>query len=327
MLSIGKIRLNNPVIQAALSGYSDRAMRVLARKFGCELTFSGVILDTSACYEPLLKKPNYIIKDDEHPIGAQILGTEPEKMAAAAKNLCRVGYDIIDLNFGCPVPKVTLKGRGGALLQQPWRIMEIFDRVREAVNCPVMIKLRSGVDNSEPSREDFWELCAKAAKQGIDGLIVHGRTVEQGFKKTADWQIIKELKEKFPKITIIGSGDLFEPADIVNKFRSSGADGVAIARGAIGRPWIFAQVRDVLEGKPEIFQPTIEQQGKIILEHFEMLKEIYDMRKCIGYFRKFLSQYSKSHTHTKKVRKELIIIQTEEELKQAIKKWYNLDEQ
>ncbi len=325
MLKIGNIKLDNPVIQAALSGYSDRAMRVLARKFGCELTFSGVILDSSACYEPLFEKPNYIIRDDEHPIGAQLLGTKPEKMAQAAKNLCRVGYDIIDLNFGCPVPKVIQKGRGGAMLQQPWRIMEIFGRVREAVSCPVMMKLRIGMDSSECSREDFWELCTKAANQGVDGLIVHGRTVEQRFRKTADWQIIKELKEKLPETTIIGSGDLFEPADIANKFRSSGADGVAIARGAIGRPWIFAQVRDVLEGKTEIFQPSIELQGKVILEHFEMLKELYDMRKCIGYFRKFMSQYSKSHTYIRKVRREFMLIKTEDALKQAIRKWYHLD--
>ncbi|MBN1788184.1 MAG: tRNA-dihydrouridine synthase [Sedimentisphaerales bacterium] len=326
MLSIGNIKLKNPIIQAALSGYSDRAMRVLARKFGCELTFSGVMLDSSACYEPLFKKPNYIIKDDEHPIGAQILGTNPETMATAAKNLHRVGYDIIDLNFGCPVPKVILKGRGGTLLQQPWKIMEIFNKVRDTVDCPVMMKLRIGMDNSEASREDFWDLCAKAAKQGVDGLIVHGRTVEQRYRQAANWQIIKELKKKFSRMTIIGSGDLFEPADIVDKFRSSGADGVAIARGAIGRPWIYAQIKDVLEGKKEIFQPGIKLQGQVVMQHFEILTELYDMRKCIGYFRKFMSQYSKSHTHIRKVRREFMTIKTEKALRQAIVKWYSLDE-
>ena len=111
--------MNTPVIQASLSGYSDRAMRVLARKFGCELTFSGVILDSSASYKPLFEKPNYILKDDEHPIGAQLLGTDPEKMAKAAENLQRVGYDLIDLNFACPAPKVVKKARGGALLAEP----------------------------------------------------------------------------------------------------------------------------------------------------------------------------------------------------------------
>jgi tRNA-dihydrouridine synthase B len=154
---------------------------------------------------------------------------------------------------------------------------------------------------------------------------VHGRSVEQRFKGDADWKIVKQLKEKFPKTTVIGSGDLFEPSDIVNKLKTSGADGVAIARGAIGRPWIFRQIRDVLEGKPEIFAPDIQQQGQIILEHFEMLKELYDIKKCIWHFRKFLTKYSRSHTNIRRVSKELIAAQNEDQLKQTIKKLYYLD--
>lgn len=302
------------------------AMRVLARKFGCELTFSGIILDSSASYKPLFEKPNYILKDNEHPIGAQLLGSSPEKMAKAAENLCRVGYDVIDLNFACPAPKVVKKARGGALLAEPENTIEIFKRVRDAVNCPVVMKLRKGVRDDEESIRKFWQICTEAVECGVDGLIVHGRSVEQRFKGAADWKIIKQLKEKFPKTTIIGSGDLFEPADIVNKLKTSGANGVAIARGAIGKPWIFRQTKDVLEGKQQIFQPDIQEQGRIILEHFEMLKELYDIKKRIWYFRKFLVQYSKSHPQIRKVRKELIAAQNEMELKQATKKWYNLDE-
>ncbi|MCX5633600.1 MAG: tRNA-dihydrouridine synthase family protein [Phycisphaerae bacterium] len=324
MLTIGNIKLKYPFIQAALSGYSDRAMRVLAKKFGCELTFSGVILDSSASYKPLFEKPNYILKDDEHPIGAQLLGTEPEKMAKAAQDLCRVGYDLIDLNFACPAPKVVRKARGGALLAEPKTVIEIFKQVRDSVKCPVIMKLRRGFDDSEESARKFRQICDEAVEYGVDGLIVHGRSVEQRFKGTADWNIIKQLKEKFPKTTIIGSGDLFEPVDIVEKLKTSGADGAAIARGAIGKPWIFRQIIDVLEGRTEIFHPDIEQQGQIILEHFEMLKELYDIKKCIWYFRKFLTKYSKSHLRIKKVSKELITAQTEDQLKQTIKKWYNL---
>ena len=325
MLKIGNIKLDVPVIQASLSGYSDRAMRVLAREFGCELTFSGVILDSSASYEPLFEKPNYILRDDEHPIGAQLLGTDPQKMAKAAENLQRIGYDLIDLNFACPAPKVVRKARGGAMLNEPEKIIEIFKCIKDTIKCPVVMKLRKGVDDSEESIQKFWQICNEAVEYGVDGLIVHGRSVEQRFKGTADWDIIKQLKQKFPKITIIGSGDLFEPADIVNKLRSSGADGVAIARGAIGRPWIFRQIRDVLDGKQQIFQPDIQEQGQIILEHFEMLKELYDIKKCIWYFRKFLIKYSRSHTNIRKVGKELIAAQNEDQLKHAIKKWYNLD--
>lgn len=326
MLTIGNIKLNNPFIQAPLAGYSDRAMRVLARRFGCELTFSGVILDTSASYKPLFKKKNYIIKDDEHPIGAQLLGAEAETMAAAAKNMRNVGYDVIDLNFACPARKVVKKARGGSLLDFPKTVLEIFKRVRgETTDCPVTMKLRIGIDNSDESKENFWEICEGAAGGGVDAITVHGRSVEQLFKKTADWEIIKQLKDKFPNTVIIGSGDLFDPVDCVNKLKASGADGLAIARGAIGKPWIFRQITDVLEGKEEIFQPDIKEQGRIILEHFEMLKELYETRKCIWYFRKFLAQYCKTLKNIKKTRVQLVAAQTEDELKQIIKQLYELD--
>lgn len=324
MLTIGNIKLKYPFLQASLSGYSDRAMRVLARRFGCELTFSGVILDSSASYKPLFEKPNYILRDDEHPIGAQLLGSEPEKMAEAAENLLRVGYDLIDLNFACPAPKVVKKARGGALLAEPKRVIEIFRWVRDAVKCPVIVKLRKGVGGDEESVQNFWQICQQAVAYGVDALIVHGRSVKQRFKGAADWNIVKQLKGQFPETVIIGSGDLFEPVDIVNKLRLSGVDGVAIARGAIGRPWIFRQVIDVLEGKTEIFQPDIGQQGRIILEHFAMLKELYDVKKRIWYFRKFLTKYSKNHTNIKRTSKELIAAKTEDELKRKIKELYNL---
>lgn len=318
MLTIGNLKLNYPFIQAALSGYSDRAMRVLARKFGCELTFSGVILDSSASYKPLFEKPNFILKDDEHPIGAQLLGTDPQKVAKAAQDLCKIGYDLIDLNFACPAPKVVKKARGGALLAEPKIVIEIFKAVRDAVKCPVIMKLRKGFNTREESLQKFWQICEEAVRFGVDGLIVHGRTVQQRFKAKADWNTIKQLKEKYPKITIIGSGDLFKPADIIEKLKSSGADGVAIARGAIGKPWIFRQVKDLLDGKKEIYEPDVKQQGKIILEHFEMLKELYDMKKCIWYFRKFLVKYAKNHPEPSKVSREFIAAQTEERLREIV---------
>ncbi|MGA2915563.1 MAG: tRNA-dihydrouridine synthase [Sedimentisphaerales bacterium] len=322
MLTIGNIKLKYPFIQASLSGYSDRAMRVLARKFGCELTFSGVILDSSASYKPLFEKPNYILKDDEHPIGAQLLGTNPQKMAKAAQDLLQAGYDLIDINFACPAPKVVKKARGGALLAEPKTVIQIFKQVRDAVQCPVIMKLRKGFDDSVESARKFWQICDEAVEYGVDGLIVHGRSVEQRFKGKADWNIIKQLKEKFPKTIVLGSGDLFKPVDIVKKLCSSGADGVAIARGAIGKPWLFRQIKDLLDRKTEIYEPGVKEQGRIILEHFEMLKELYDIKKCIWYFRKFLVKYSKSHPDCGKVSKELIAAQTEEQLRQTIKKWY-----
>jgi nifR3 family TIM-barrel protein len=324
-VQIGNIKLNTPILQASLSGYSDRAMRTLARRFGCELTFSGVLLDTSACYKPLLKKDFHRIRDNEHPIGGQLLGTDAKIMAQAAGNLCSAGYDVIDLNFACPAPKVLRRGRGGAMLDKPRQILEIFRAVRGAVNCPVMMKLRIGVDDSEAAREDFLQICADAIAEGVDALIVHGRTASQYFRGKADWNVITELKKQYPQTVIIGSGDLFEAHEIVGRIKTSGIDGAAIARGAIGKPWIFRQIKEVLEGKEKIYEPDIEEQGRIILEHFGLLKELYEARKCVWYFRKFLSHYGRSHEQSGKVRRELVTAKDEAALRDTIKKWYGVE--
>ncbi len=323
-MQIGSIKFKRPMLQAALSGYTDRAMRMLARRFGCELTFSGVMLDKSACHKSVLRMKNYQILDDEHPIGGQLLGTDPKIMAQAAQNFVNQGYDVIDLNFACPAPKVLRRGRGGAMLDNPRLIIEIFRGVRDAVKIPLMMKLRIGIDESEAAREDFWRICEEAITGGIDALIVHGRTTSQYFRGKADWSVLAELKKKYPQATIIGSGDLFEAADIIEKKKTACVDGVAIARGAIGKPWLFRQITDLLDGKEEIFKPDTTEQGRIILDHLNMLAELYEPKKRVWYFRKFLAHYSKAHTGGRKLKMELVTAHDEDQLRTAIKKWYDV---
>ena len=322
MLKLGNINLEVPFFQAPLSGYSDRAMRSLARQFGCPLTFSGVLLDKSACYKPLFKKPNYVIKDFEHPIGGQILGTDPETMASAAKNLRQAGYDIVDLNFACPAPKVLRRGRGGAMLNSPAKVIEIYKHVRAAIDCPLLVKLRSGLDDSSQSRENFWQICEQLGGEDVDALIVHGRSAAQLYRGQANWDIPAELKRKLPRTTIIGSGDLFEAHDVVNKLKTSGIDGVVIARGAIGNPWLFRQINDVLAGADEVYKPDLAEQGAVILQHFELLRELYDAGKSVRYFRKFLANYSKSHPQQKKVKLDFVGCKNEEQLRKIVMNWY-----
>ncbi|MBN1804742.1 MAG: tRNA-dihydrouridine synthase family protein, partial [Sedimentisphaerales bacterium] len=155
MLKIGSLILKVPFIQAPLSGYSDYAMRRLGLDFGVPLTFSGVMLAKSAAHPKLLRNPAFRPHDDEHPVGAQILGNDPATMAKAARALEDAGYDLIDLNFACPVPKVVRRQRGGYLLKEPEMVMEIFNRVREVVTCPVTMKLRTGFDSSMESYDNF----------------------------------------------------------------------------------------------------------------------------------------------------------------------------
>jgi len=321
-LKLGDVSLEVPFFLSPLSGYTDLPMRLLARQHGIRLAYSGMILDKSTFHGKVLERPNFVISDQEHPVGAQLLGTDPKTMAQAARNLHEYGYDLIDLNFACPAPKVVAKKRGGYLLTQPAVVMDIFRRTRDAVSCPVTMKLRIGFDHRPTSRGNFWWICEQAVAEGIDALVVHGRTVQQQYRGQADWQILAELKERFPQTTIIGSGDLFDADIIVQKLITSGLDGVALARGAIGNPWIYREIEAILQGKAKPPPPSLAEQGQVLLRHFEMVLDLYPARKAVILFRKYCVKYTKRHPQRKKVLHDLIFAQTVDQVKDAIGCWY-----
>jgi tRNA-dihydrouridine synthase B len=321
VIKIGNIELDVPFFQASLAGYSDRVMRDLARKFGAPLTFAGVIIDTSAAHPIIIKKPAFNTAKDVHPIGGQIVGTDPVKMVKGAKSLVNAGHDIIDLNFACPARKVLRRGRGGTMLKHPDRVIEIYRRVREAVTQPVTMKLRIGYDESEESKEGFWQIVETAAADGIAAMIIHGRTVAQYYRGKADWTVVAEVKRRFPQITIIGSGDIFTPEIIVERLKS-GIDGVTVARGAIGNPWIFSQTRALLAGKEKPPEPDIEEQREIMAKHFEDVLELHGKQKGVGYFRKFSARYSRLHPNRKAVHAEMLVATDADAVRAIIKNWY-----
>jgi nifR3 family TIM-barrel protein len=322
MLALGDITLEIPFFQAPLSGYSDYAMRRIALDFKAPLTFAGVMLAKSAANPRVLKLPAFKPRDNEHPVGAQILGSDPQVMAQAAEELVNVGYDLIDLNFACPAPKVLRRQRGGFLLNQPDRAIEIYRRVRDAVSCPVLIKLRIGFRNNTESRDNFWKIVTDATDNGVDAMVIHGRSVLQKFSGRADWEILAEVKRRFPKATIIGSGDLFCPQTAAELMQEAEIDGLCIARGAIGNPWIFSHLRAILKGKtlPEL--PNLDQQARTILKHFELVSGLYPHKKAVRYFRKFIVGYCKLHPQRKKVQKALLAAVDKTQLLAAIKQWY-----
>ena len=322
MLKLGNLVLNVPFVQAPISGYSDYAMRRLALDFGAPLTFAGVMLAKSAASAKMLRKRIFHPFDDEHPVGAQILGNDPETMAKAAKALQDAGYDIIDLNFACPAPKVLRRQRGGWLLRDPETVMQIYSRVREAVTCPVTMKLRRGYGKGNQSYDNYYAIVSEASRQGVDALTIHGRTVLQGFTGEVDWDLLAETKRQFPETTIIGSGDLFEPQAIVERLRDSKLDGVLIARGAIGNPWIYSGLNAVLAGKPVPGPPTLAEQAEVMQKHFEILCLLFGQVKAVRYFRKFLIRYCKLHPNRKQAQMSLLAAKDKQQLQIAIEKWY-----
>ena len=326
MLNIGSIKLDIPVIQAPLSGYTDWAMRYLAREFKTPLTFTGVMLAKSAANPKILKKPEFQpgMGEDAYPTGAQIMCTEASYMVTAAKALIDNGFDIIDLNFACPAPKVLRRRRGGSMLNRPDAVIEIYKRVRDAIDCPLTVKLRIGYGTGDESQEKFWKIVDSLAAEKVDALVIHGRTTLQKYTGKANWDIIKQVKQKHPDTKIIGSGDIHSPEDIINRMDETGIDGVLVARGAIGNPWIFSEVRALFEGKEMPAPPDVEEQGKVMLHHFSLLRKIYDPDKAVRYFRKFASKYCKRHPQRKNTQMEIFAANKETEFLAAMKNCYDL---
>jgi tRNA-dihydrouridine synthase B len=322
MLQIGSLQLSVPFIQSPLSGYSDRAMRRMALDFGAPLTFCGVVLDKSAANPRVMRRAEFRPGDDEHPVGAQILGNEPVTMATAAKALQEAGYDIIDLNFACPAPKVLRRQRGGYMLNQPQKVLEIYDRVRDVITCPLTMKLRTGFSAGQESYDNFYEILTGVVSRKIDAVTIHNRRVVHKFTGEVDYGVLAEIKRKFPQTIIIGSGDNFEPAEVVERIKIHQLDGMMMARGAIGNPWIFKSLKAIWEGKAAPPPPLLAEQAEVILRHFEILCRIYGPKQAVRHFRKILIRYCKLHPMRKQVLRELIAVRSDEQLVAAIKKWY-----
>lgn len=322
-LSLGSLSLDVPFFQASLSGYSDYTMRMFARRFGCPFTMADVMLAKSVARPEVLAKACFRPGDDEHPVGAQILGKTPKTMAKAARDLVAAGYDVIDINCACPAPKVLRRGRGGALLDHPNVVIDIIKAVRSAVACPVLMKLRIGMDHSPGSQEDFWEIMTRAVGQGVDAFVIHGRTVSERYRGKADWDTLAEVKSRFSRATILGSGDVFDPSTAIDRLRSSGLDGFVVARGAIGNPWVFRDLRCIWEGRPVPPAPTLAEQKEVMLEHLDRVVLGHPEHRAIGYFRKFLVYYARRHPKRRHMLGALMKAKTRGEVEAGIKEWYS----
>jgi len=322
-LRLASLSLDVPFFQASLSGYSDYNMRMFARRFGCPLALADVMLAKSVARPEVLAKACFRPGDDEHPVGAQILGKTPKTMAKAARDLVAAGYDVIDVNCACPAPKVMRRGRGGALLDDPNAVIDIMKAVRGVVACPLLMKLRIGLDRSVRSQDNFWEIVSRATGQGVDAFVIHGRTVSQRYRGKADWEILAQVKRQFPDATIIGSGDVFDPSTAIELLRRSGLDGLVVARGAIGNPWIFRDLRCIWQGRPVPPAPTLAEQQAVMLEHLDRVLQGHPEHRAIAYFRKFLVYYARRHPKRRHMLQALMKAKTRGDVELGIKEWYS----
>ena len=321
-LRIGAVAVDFPVGLGALAGYSDLPYRLVCRSLGAPYCVTEAMLDRQVLLEGKLRKRLVRLDPADHPVAGQIMGVEPETMAEAARALDRLGFDVIDLNFACPVRKVVAHKRGGALMNDPERALATVRAVVEAVpGRPVTLKLRRAFKDGGPAAASFWRIARGAFEAGAAAIAVHARTVEQKYTGRADWSFLADVKREFPGRTILGSGDVARPADALRMLAETGVDGVLAARGAIGNPWFFEQCRDLMAGRAPR-QPGLDEQREVIYRHYRLACEAYDPRRGLKLLRHFSLQYAKMHPRRTELRNALVAVRTEDEWRAVIDRFY-----
>ena len=326
-LRLGSLVLDFPVVQAALSGHSDRPMRVLARRHGAPYTVHEVMLERfvrEVGTRPRSRR-QLGVSDDEHPIGAQLMGSEPSAFAPAALRLVRSGFDVIDINFGCPVRKAMGGCRGGYHLGQPDVALEIVRAVRDAVpaSVPVTVKMRRGIDSGAKSRDEFFEILTGAFEAGVAAVTVHGRTVEQKYEGQSDWGFLREVKQVAGSRVVLGSGDLFSAAACLRMIAETGVDGVSVARGAIGNPWIFSQCRALADGRPLPAPPDVHEQRDVLRAHRTLAEEAVHGRPGLPSTRRYAIKCARHHPDHAQVRNAFGRVRNAQDWEETLAAWYD----
>jgi len=327
MLHIGCVELGFPVVQAAMSGYSDLAMRRVARLHGAVYTLNQGVLDQVVLTEDGKGDQITRVAPDDHPVGGQLLGAEPAAFARAADVLVNAGYDCVDINFACPVRKVLSRGRGGFLLSQPQTALAIARSAYDAVagRRPITVKLRRGFDDSAESERNFFAILDGVFEIGIDAVTVHARTVKQGYTGRSQWSLLERVKKHVGERVILGSGDLFCAEDCLRMMEQTGVDGVTGARGAIGNPWLFRDCRALLAGEPVPAAPTVAEQGETIGRHYAWAVEVYGEKRASRIMRKFGIKYSELHPQAVRVRDAFIQVKSSRDWHSVLAHWYDPD--
>jgi tRNA-dihydrouridine synthase B len=267
------------------------------------------------------------VTDDDHPVGAQLMGSAAEPFVPAALKLVEAGFDVIDVNFGCPVRKVVGKCRGGWMLSQPQKSLTILARLREALPPPVplTVKMRRGLDDSPESRDAFYAIFDGALALGVAAFTVHGRTVRQRYEGPSSWEFLAEVKAHAGPRIVLGSGDLFAAQACLDMLVQTGVDGVSVARGAIGNPWIFGQVRALAAGEPLPQPPSLFEQREVIAEHYRLAESLYGPRRSGALMRKFAIKYSRLHPQADEVRAAFVAVHEPAQWRAALEQWYAED--
>lgn len=288
-MRIGNITLENPFILGPMAGVTDLPFRILCREQGAGLVCTEMVSAKGILYNNRNTEALLTIHEAERPVSLQLFGSDPKIMSEMAARIEERPFDILDINMGCPMPKIVNNGEGSALMKRPELVYDIVRAVVRAIRKPVTVKIRKGFDDGHINAPALAHIIEEA---GAAAVAVHGRTREQYYSGHADWDIIRQVKEAV-SIPVIGSGDVTDGASAARMMRETGCDGVMVARGAQGDPWIFSRLRNYMETGEEAPMPTTEERKAMMLRHAGLLLSykgeavgIREMRKHIGWYTK-----------------------------------------
>ena len=313
-LTIGNVALDNRVILAPMAGVTDLPFRLLCRELGAGLICMEMVSAKAIFYNNKNTEELMEIHPDEKPVSLQLFGSDPDIISEMAKKIEDRPFDILDLNMGCPVPKVVNNHEGSALMKEPRLVEEILTKLVKAIHKPVTVKIRKGFDDDHVNAVEI----AKIAEScGVAAVAVHGRTRQQYYSGKADWDIIAEVKDAV-KIPVIGNGDVDGPDAAAALLAHTGCDGVMIGRAAQGNPWIFREVVHFLETGEYLPRPQASEKREMILRHAALLTKVKGEYTAVREMRKHLSWYTVGMPHSARFRQTINMLESMEELTAAV---------
>lgn len=308
---IGPVDIENPFVLAPMAGITDLPFRMLCKEQGAGLLYTEMVSAKAISYRNRNTLPLMEISPKEHPVALQIFGSEPELMAEVARSIEDQPFDILDINMGCPVPKVVNNGEGSALLKDPELIRKIVSAVSRAVKKPVTVKMRIGFEGADVDPVETAKIMEDA---GAAAIAVHGRTRQQYYSGKADWDTIRKIKEAV-SVPVIGNGDVDSPKKAEAMLKETGCDGVMIGRAVRGNPWIFREMNYYFETGELLPRPSVEELKEMILRHARHQIEKKGEYTGIREMRKHVAWYTAGMRHSAGIRRESNLISGYEELK------------
>lgn len=308
--NIGYVHIENPLVLAPMAGVSDLPFRLLCKEQGCALVYTEMVSAKGLYYNNKNTGILMETRKEERPVSLQFFGSDPEIMAEMAKRIETMDFDILDINMGCPVPKIVNNGEGSTLMKNPLLAGKIVEHIVKAIQKPVTVKIRKGFTVEEANAV---EMAHVLFESGASAIAVHGRTRSQYYSGHADWDIIRQVKEAV-KIPVIGNGDIFKPEDAVRMMEETGCDGVMIGRGVQGNPWLFSQTLHYMKTGELLLKPEVREVAAMIMRHAKMQAEFKGEYLGIREMRKHTAWYMAGYPNSAKLRKLVNTVETCDEL-------------